>query len=151
VNLVAIGTFLKASTMAASDLSSTPFPTYPFQRAKINHQRPPPPNTDEVKTIPELINFNAKHNGNHVFCLQARKNTDPLAVTHSELKQAVLGCSGWLTENIKGFQLPFRDESGVVVKGRPVALLMESDVGLIIYLVSLLSLGVPVSKAGQRN
>ena len=47
---------------------------------------------------------------------------------------------------MKGLKLPGSREDGTIERGQPVALLMESDVGLFIHLLSLLSLGVPVSE-----
>lgn len=125
-----------------------------FSRAKINLHSAADHN-DNIKTVPELIEYNAKHNPEHVFCVQARKQTESLllkfiTVTNLSLKQAVSQCSMWMTENLSELKLPSRDSCGRVVKGRPVALLMDSDIGLLIYEFALISLGVPVSTSQAR-
>lgn len=141
-----------AAATAAVTLPSLSLP--PFRRARINLQ-PPQPDSTDVRTLPELVEFNAEHNPGHLFCLQALKKArdqpqETLAVTQLQLKRAVLQCSKWLVSNIHELRLPERTDGGEVVKGRPVALFMESDVGLIIHILSLLSLGIPVGTAVFR-
>jgi acyl-CoA synthetase (AMP-forming)/AMP-acid ligase II len=121
----------------------------PFLPAKICLD-PPSPQSSEIRTLPELLEYNSRHNPEHLFCLQAKKRDknvpyELISVTHLQLKRAVLQCSNWIVSNIPELELPRRQEDGEVVKGRPVALFMESDVGLVIQLLSLLSLGIPVS------
>ena len=104
---------------------------------------------DDIRTVPELIEYNAQYNPNHPFCVQATENgaTDLslLVVTYLQLKQAILRCSAWLVANIVELSLPQKSDGGKVVKGAPVALLMDSDIGLLFHLLSLMGLGVPVS------
>lgn len=116
----------------------------PFQTASIQLNLPNPDNRD-IRTLPELIEFNAVHNSDYLFCLQAGRQQRFLPVTHRQLKEAILCCSDWLVANVKEIKLPKVREDGTIERGQPVALLMESDVGLWIYLLSLLSLGIPVS------
>ena len=118
---------------------SAPFLTANIELMLLN------PDSREIRTLPELIEFNAVHNADYLFCLQAGRQQKLLAVTHGQLKEAILCCSDWLVANVKDLKLPKIREDGTIEKGQPVALLMESDVGLWIYLMSLLSLGVPVS------
>ncbi|GKT46887.1 adenylate-forming reductase Nps11 [Colletotrichum spaethianum] len=91
-------------------------------------------------SLPELIDFNAVHNPSHPFCIQA-KPTEPFdTITHAEFKVAVSRCMAWLKDNI-----PIRGVAGnkSSTKMAPVALFMESDVGLVIYEFALISMGVP--------
>lgn len=111
------------------------------------------PNKDLIRSFPELVEFNSKYNGSHLFCVQAVKNSsgsyDLLRVSNLDLKQAILRCSSWLVANIKELELPKSDGKGIV-KGKPVALFAESNVGIIIYLFSLLHLGIPVILLSAR-
>jgi len=108
------------------------------------------PDEREVKTIPQLIEFNARQNPDHVFCVQARKQQDSIPVSHLQLKQAILKCSGWLIANVEKLTLPYADTDGNICRGPPVALAMNSDIGLLVHLLSLLSLGVPVLLLSAR-
>jgi hypothetical protein len=85
--------------------------------------------------------------------VQIRKNGQSpadrlLTVTHGELKDAVSRCQEWLLQNVAGIQLPSHGQDGKIKKSAPVALFMESDIGLWIYVVALMGLGVPVSGSG---
>lgn len=101
--------------------------------------------------MPELIDFNAEHNADQLFCLQATKETQntpqakPVAITHIQLKRAILRCSKRLIAEIEELKQPHKKDDGQFVKCQPVALFGESDVGLLIHLFALMSLGVPVS------
>jgi len=99
--------------------------------------------------VPELIEYNVQYNPKHPFCVQAAEKgaTDLtlLVVTHLQLKQAILRCSAWLVANIVELRLPQKSYGGKVVKGAPIALLTDSDIGLLFHSLSLMGLGVPVS------
>ena len=120
----------------------------PFQRAKIDLQ-PPTAGSNDIRTIPELVEYNAKHNPDHLFCSQAKRTArdQPLefiSITHSQLKQAIRKLSAWIAQNVP--QAVFQNSAdGQKTKGKPVALFMESDAGLVLHLLSFLSIGVPVS------
>ncbi|KAL4973660.1 hypothetical protein BDW66DRAFT_153612 [Aspergillus desertorum] len=124
----------------------------PFQRPVIRLY----PATDEtglIRTVPEVIEFNAQANPDHVFCLQAKKSPDNsvlslVSVTNRQLKQAISQCTSWLKSHLQ-LQLP-ANINGSVKKGAPVALLMESDIGLLIYEMALIALGVPVLLLSAR-
>lgn len=95
-----------------------------------------------LHSLPELIDFNAVHNPSHTFCVQAKSTGCFDTISHAEFKVAVSRCAAWLRKN-----LPIRKTSGgaSVTEHAPVALFMESDVGLVIYEFALMSIGVPVS------
>lgn len=130
----------------------------PYVRAAINLYPNPDDDTKYIQSLPELIDFNAKANSSHVFCIQAHRQKQTSAdsarpaslssirITNADLKTAILACQTWLIDNVKALQLPVIDvENGTVRKGAPVALLMDSDVGLWIHKMALIGLGVPVS------
>lgn len=120
----------------------------PFERATINLY-PSAEDTNYIGSLPQLVEFNAEKNPDHVFCIQSRKQAGKtsislLHINHSQLKDAISRCANWLRSNIPGLQLPSLQDDGSVKKGPPVALFMESDIGLLFHQLALLSLGVPV-------
>jgi hypothetical protein len=128
-----------------------PRSSIPFEPAKIGSGQKRC-GDGHIRTLPELIEYNARVNPEHIFCVQARKEKEGesnksefLTITHLQLRQAISNCSKWLVQNVGELSRPRRDESGVVRKGSPIALLMESDVGILFHLFSCMSLGVPVS------
>ena len=120
-------------------------PLVPFTRARL----------DEIRTVPELLQFNALNNPDHLFCIQARKAAEDqtpvfLDVTFAQLKDAVLRCSTWLTTNLVGLSPPCKDHTNNTVKCPPVALLVDSNVGLLLHEYGLMYLGVPVLLLSAR-
>ena len=121
----------------------------PFHPAAIALY-PKSPDERDIRTIPQLVEFNSQHNPDHVFCIQARRQRSSISVSHFQLKQAILQCSDWLTANVKEAELPHHDTNGTLCRGPPIALAMDSDIGLLVHLLSLLSLGVPVLLLSAR-
>ncbi|KAL2851873.1 hypothetical protein BJY01DRAFT_232774 [Aspergillus pseudoustus] len=124
-----------------------------FKRPEIKLY-PPAHETGYIRTLPEVIEFNARENPDHVFCLQAKKSLDSsistlIPVTNVRLIDAVAQCAKWLRANLE-LQLPAVTEDGSITKGAPVALLMESDVGLWIHEMALMGMGVPVLLISAR-
>ncbi|KAL6231238.1 hypothetical protein BDW75DRAFT_244087 [Aspergillus navahoensis] len=124
----------------------------PLQRPVIRLY-PARDETGLIRTLPEVIEFNARANPDHVFCLQAKKCPHSSAlslvsVTNCQLKQAVSQCAAWLKSHLQ-LQLPTVVD-GAVKKGAPIALLMESDIGLLIHEMALIGLGVPVLLLSAR-
>lgn len=103
-----------------------------------------------IRTIPELIEFNAKANPDSLYCVQALKTQDgetkrASQVTMRQLRNAIWRCSGDLRAWLIGLDdSSATNESRTHVKPDPVALLLDSDLGLLLHLFSLLSLGVPI-------
>ncbi|KAL4933194.1 uncharacterized protein BDV17DRAFT_251310 [Aspergillus undulatus] len=124
----------------------------PFQRPVIR----PYPSPDEagyLRKLPEVIESNAVANPNHVFCLQAKQNPDRpfpslISVTNSQLRDAISRCAGWIQFSVLP-QLP-NVADGSVNKGVPIALLMESDIGLSLPQMSFLGLDVPALLLSPR-
>lgn len=116
-----------------------------FETPGIDLQAPDK-DCDAIRTIPELIDFNAKHNPDLLFCEQATKaSQNAIAITHLQLWHAILRCSTRLIAEIAELKCPSENDEGGFAKSQPVALFLESDVGLLIHLFALMSLGVPVS------
>lgn len=94
-----------------------------------------------VNGLPELIEFNAVHNPDSIFCLQARANgATPCQITFAKLQTAVERCCAWLL--VSG-STNSRSEEGK--RPAPVGILLGSDITIFIYIAALLRLGTPVS------
>ncbi|CUS10367.1 unnamed protein product [Tuber aestivum] len=106
---------------------------------------------DNIRTYPELLAFNAKYNPSHIFCLQGVKDHQeaPVPITFAQAQRSVQHCMGWLAKNVEGIHRP-REVRGKVEKAAAVGILMGSDIGIVIYVMALLSLGVPVVLISAR-
>ena len=92
-----------------------------------------------IRTIPELIDYNATHNPDVLFCVQAVKDAAPVRITFGQLRGAISRRCAQLR-----VELQLKPGSQ---KGTTVALVMESDVELLVHLFALLGMGVPVRKS----
>ena len=114
-------------------------------------------NEHAVQSIPQLIHFNAKANPDYAFCIQAEKALHEdfpnfLHVTNAQLKYAICRCAQWLRSTVQELVLPEIIEDGASSrKGPPIALLLDSDINLLVHAYTLMSLGVPVSGADLMN
>lgn len=123
-----------------------------FRRARfsaLGHELVGSTQHDNIRSLPDLISFNAEVNPDQLFCAQADAkpvlgsgtNGDggygAVHINFKQLKQAVDACAAWLRKTF------IQHEGG----GKPsaVALYLESDVGLFIYLAAFLASGIPVS------
>ena len=132
--------------------SLSPHPAH-FQRPSF--QLIPNPNSKpdvlhDIRSLPDLVHFNALRNPYHVFCLQSKHSPDATrfefaTITFQQLGQAVEQCCHWILANIKGAHTPVHGDGDVINKSSPVALFLEGDVNLFIYMTALLSLNIPVS------
>lgn len=138
----------------ASDARDTRFQRPPFQLLPI------PSDTDSasqgplsLRSLPELVHYNAIHNPNHVFCLQSSQPSGTpeqihfIPITYHQLASAVEDCSSWLLNTIPdahAAELKAGPGGPTVKKALPIALFLESDVGLFIYIIALLTLNIPV-------
>lgn len=110
-----------------------------------------------VQSIPQLIDFNAKANADYAFCIQAEKalledSPSFLHVTNAQLKYAICRCAQWLRSTVQELVLPEIIEDGTGTrKGPPIALLLDSDINLLVHAYTLMSLGVPVSGLHMVN
>ncbi len=134
-------------------MSPAPLPVTAFIRPRINlgYDDDWP---DAVNTLPELIEFAAKHNPEHIFGLQARADCGVTSrdsggdlsffrITFVQLRRVIERASAWLVN------------SGATA-GRtrridhipPVAIFLGSDVTIFMYMAALLRIGAPVSIVG---
>ncbi|EPQ54396.1 acetyl-CoA synthetase-like protein [Gloeophyllum trabeum ATCC 11539] len=115
-------------------------PTKPFTRAHINLGYAPD-HPDGVNTLPELIDFNARHNPDHVFGLQTRAGdgVPPCQITFKQLQEAVERASAWLVKSGATTGRTRPEE-----KVPPVGILLGSDITIYIYIAALLRIGTPV-------
>jgi hypothetical protein len=97
---------------------------------------------DGVGSLPELIEFAAEHNPDHIFGVQTRAGEDssPFEITFSGLQSAVEYASSWL---VSTGVTPGRSRRDQVPS--PVGILLGSDIGIFIYMAALLRIGTPVS------
>jgi acyl-CoA synthetase (AMP-forming)/AMP-acid ligase II len=96
---------------------------------------------DYIHSLPELVDFNAVQNPNHLLCIQARSNAPWVKITNAQFKVAIDQCATWIAENVK---LPKARTKHDLTGRLPVALLMESDFGLLVHQFALVSMGIPV-------
>ena len=94
-----------------------------------------------VSSLPDLIEFDAQHNPDHLFGLQSRVgDAPPCEITFSQLQTAVENASSWLVHSGVTTGRTSRE-----TKVPPVAILLGSDVGIFMYMAALNRLGTPVS------
>ena len=109
------------------------------------------PTSSSIRSLPDLILYNATHNPKGVFSAQARKPSKQVKeleivdVSFLGLALSVERCCDWILGNINGAHEARIDSNGSVQKCKPVALLLESDLTLFVYLAALLTLNIPVS------
>ncbi|KAF2818865.1 putative NRPS-like enzyme [Ophiobolus disseminans] len=129
-----------------------------FQRAKFDPLGKKLSKDDNIRSLPDLIDFNAQVNPGHIFCVQASAKTTSKPeggldgtygsdrINFKGLKHAVDACSYWLEQNV----VTYEELDGTRAGPSPVALYLESDVSLFIYVAALLALGVPVVLLSAR-
>lgn len=118
-----------------------------FKRGRINLLAPDDPTA--IRTVPELVDFNASHNPTHPLGVQLLPENGEMpgpsiTITHLQFRNAVSCCARRLREEIIGLSSPRISDVGEVTKSRPVALFLESNIGLLIHLLALMGMGVPV-------
>ncbi|KAL8823833.1 MAG: hypothetical protein Q9191_005511 [Dirinaria sp. TL-2023a] len=105
---------------------------------------------ESIRSLPDLVLFNALYNPQAIFCAQIQQSKIPqndfeiVEVTFLELAHAVERCCQWILSNIGGVYPAKVFEDGEVQKGPPLALFLESDLTLFIYIAALLTLNIPV-------
>ncbi|KAK2037948.1 acetyl-CoA synthetase-like protein [Colletotrichum somersetense] len=106
-------------------------------------------------TLPELVDFHAENNPEHLFCLQAEANEagnghNFVPLSYEKLQRAIIRCQAWLRQQTTSLHPPETDADGSVKKCAPVAVLMESHVGLVICVLACMGMGVPVVLLSAR-
>ncbi|KAK7994014.1 hypothetical protein PG989_007395 [Apiospora arundinis] len=131
------------SPIAEAALDGDKTPIRPFVRAKFDltsDRSLDDEDTNRVQSLIELIEFNSTHNASHPFCLQAKSDGSLSPVTHATFKAAVSRCATWAQDTLSS---TVNDDYKATGGRAPVALLMESDVGLVIHEFGLMSIGTP--------
>lgn len=103
-----------------------------------------------IRTLPELVDFHGKNNPQHLFCLQVERDNRFVPVSYERLQHAIVRCQAWLEEQAIGLHPPIMNTDGHVKKCAPVAILMESHVGLAIYVLACMGKGIPVVLLSAR-
>ena len=105
-------------------------------------------NQDEkwkIRSLLDLVDFNAFHNADLLFGLQESKtSTDLRSITYKELAQAIGRCISWLYDQTLNYPSDKPNRHEFQARPPPVALLMNSDVNIFIYVLALMRLGIPV-------
>jgi len=116
----------------------------PFLRPKLDLLCPE--SDQQIKSLADLLSFNAVNNPSHTFIVQGARSPEkpPLTFTFASFQAAVRGCEEWLKEKLTLVKSLDQSDSVEGYDVPPVALLLQSDAGLLIYLCALLSLDVPV-------
>ncbi|KAF7422954.1 hypothetical protein PC9H_011118 [Pleurotus ostreatus] len=109
----------------------------PYLNLGYGNDRP-----DGVNSLPELIEFNSRHNPDHIFGLQSRagEGVPPVEITFEQLQFSVESACAWMVNGVKATTGRTRREQAVP----PVAILLGSDIGIYIYMAALLRIGTPV-------
>lgn len=107
---------------------------------------------DTISSLPNLIRYNAKENPDHIFCVQAElisreaqgaaanvSRYDARRITFRQLDKAVDTCATWIHKMVKSSSPKTSAHTP-----RPIALYLESDIGLFIHLAALLAMDIPV-------
>ncbi|KAK1657132.1 hypothetical protein BDP55DRAFT_737654 [Colletotrichum godetiae] len=111
--------------------------------------------TSSLRTLPELVDFHAENNPKHLYGLQAEANETEnghrfVPLNYETLQRAIIRCQAWLMEQTISLHPPKTAADGSVKKCAPVAVLMESHVGLVICVLACMGMGVPVVLLSAR-
>lgn len=123
-----------------------------FRRPRIKLlDESPKPDGSAIRCLPDLVEYNAAENPDHLFCVQVLHRQGGFeedlfrSITFLELEESVRRCCYWIQSQAGGHLSSAIAEDGPLQKSPPIALFLESDIGLFIHIVALLSLNVPVS------
>lgn len=124
-----------------------------FQRPKFDLQGDSGSDYAEINCLPDLVLFNAIHNPDDVFCLQAEESVTGdgfkyVSITFLDLAEAVERCCSYVLSQCPMLH-PARRDGSKLTKSKPIALFMESEVTLFVYITALLTLNIPVRFAAQ--
>lgn len=97
-----------------------------------------------------LVDFHGKHNPHHIFCTQTTRHRNLVPVSDAKQQSATAGCQAKLRAENSSLHPPTVDADGVVTKCAPLAIMMESHVGLAIYVLACMGMGVLVLLLSAR-
>ncbi|KAI0966729.1 hypothetical protein F4678DRAFT_483642 [Xylaria arbuscula] len=122
--------------------------TQPFRRAKFHLTGDF--SYDEVHSLPELVRFNALHNGAHVFSYYPETRDGPvLKTTFQELSNAIDHCILDLRNGVSEEKSPKMQQHNSVPT-RPVAMFLESGMSLFIHIAAFLAMRKPILLLSAR-
>ena len=98
---------------------------------------------DEILSLPDLVRFNAIFNGSHTFCVQQVAKADPVHISFRLFHLAVVRCCLWLSQTVEPGACRGPYDSSQPCS--PIALFLESDIVVFIYVTALLRCNIPVS------
>jgi acyl-CoA synthetase (AMP-forming)/AMP-acid ligase II len=114
--------------------------------------RSPPPSNAAIKTVADLIEFNADKNPHHLFCIQMQSGSSPpLRITNKLLRDTISTCQEWVLKTVREAKQTITNDAGEAIKGSPVAIMMDSNFDLLVHLFSLIGLGIPVSSRNEES
>lgn len=119
----------------------------PFVSPEVS---PDPTVVSGIQTLPALVDFHGENNPQYPFCLQVKGDNRPVQVSYERLQHAIVRCQAWLEEQVIGLHPPIVDVDGHVKKCAPAAILMESHVGLAIYVLACMGRGIPIVLLSAR-
>ncbi|KAL9599306.1 MAG: hypothetical protein Q9219_003933 [cf. Caloplaca sp. 3 TL-2023] len=104
---------------------------------------------DTIRSLPDLIQFNAENNPDHVFCVQEERSKGRPAglvqITFSQLRDIVAQCIERISSHLVGLNSPEADTNAT-----PIGLFLESDVTLFVHISALLWMKIPVVLISKR-
>lgn len=126
-------------------------PEHQFQRPLFQVSREFPADPTQLKTLPDLIDFNSTYNPDHTFALQevrhGGKQLDLIKISFRDLKAATVACARYLQKLHPNVQQQHDDATTEQQSSkRPIALFHESDVTLFVHLAALVYLDIPVCR-----
>lgn len=111
----------------------------------------PPHPTAAIRSVVELIDFNAENNPSHLFCLQIELHNNDgkpalLRITYKIFQHMIKQCQNWIEDHIPEARQAIAkgNHPGSCVKKSAIAILVDSDLGLLVHLFALMGLGIPV-------
>ena len=118
----------------------------PFSEPLL-YTKTPPPDSAVIKTVADLIDFNAEQNPDRIFCVQMTTQSPSgslRAITNSLLRRMIVTCQEWILDTVREADPPFVNICRTTVKCKPVAIFMDSSLDLLVHLFALIGLGIPV-------
>ncbi|KAI0437521.1 hypothetical protein F4803DRAFT_565987 [Xylaria telfairii] len=109
-----------------------------------------------ISSLPDLIRFNANENPRHIFALQSELKAPTsieseddsygaIQITFKQLHQMVHGCATWIRKTVIS-----NNGDGEHGGQAPIAIYLESGVGLFLHLAALLSMNIPALLISAR-
>lgn len=113
-----------------------------FQRAPLEISPGVSPESLQIRSLPDLIDYNAEKNPSWPFAIQevrqGGKHVGLIHITFSDLRHAIIKCAQILSNTL----IEENGQPGPFTK--PVSVVLESDVTLFVHLAALLYLDIPV-------